>query len=480
MAQQDIQSQGVGADVTTSSELDYKPKIIEHSTYRYNRLVPITNGQQVILSAASTTETTFEIPTKVLNFARTRLEFTMHVAAAAANQANIFHAVGFPMIDRLSLYTRNGVFLVDVNSFNTVYNMILPYTTSEKELLEKPVCEPIAGAIGAPSNSLSTGIQVSNANGTANTQQLDNAGVRGNWYVVNDTHGFCGSREIRYLMNNSGGADPGTAVANLVQYRVDFGDLAHTLFAMDKSLYFGEILVLRVQWAPTTKVGARFVAAGHPGAANNVVIPTAVTLFGLQVQLAVEANLQVAQSVIAHTAQNGMRLLVPYIYTNKYSHGGGGFLSVQQRLNRGHGRSLLKVYHALFANNEAGLTAFQHSNLGGAFINSFYSSLDNDRLQELNIDCTDDQDWKYLRELSKGSTIRDIREYYFNWVWIDDWTGKPTIDWRMTDSADCGLPLANERLWSIQEQLNNAPYQAYTIYVTQKVLTITPSQITLV
>lgn len=505
MATQDIQQNSMGTmspDVTTSTELDFRPKVLEHSQYRWSRLVPITGGQTVTLQPSTTTECSFEIPTKVLNLARTRLEFNVNIpASAGTGTAYSIHSCGVAPIDRLSLYTRNGVFLCDLNNFNVATNMLYPYTTSRDDLMNKrQVAEAISGAPPALPPTCTSGLQMSYADSTAlllaaaaGASQFPDNGLRGNWYPgYNNANGSEPFVEHRYLINNNG--NPTHQQDLNLRYRIEFEDIPHNILSLDKSIYFGEILVLRVQWAPLSRIGITYLVAGHPGATTTTaILSTTSVVNDLTCYLAVETNRQVAESVIRYTASSGMRLLVPYLYTFKYTNPASTSVAVQQRLNRGHGRALLKVYHALYNSTESGRLAYDHHNsehggFPGKRVVDVYTMLDNDRLQEITMSCSRYDDYTMIKPLIHESCVFTPKIYAANWLWVDDWTGRKTCEWKKTDTADCGLSLDQERLWTIQLTVgaaagasqNAGVYNHYTLFVTQKLLTVTPTQITMV
>jgi hypothetical protein len=107
----------------------------------------------------------------------------------------------------------------------------------------------------------------------------------------------------------------------------------------------------------------------------------------------------------------GLKMLIPYIYTNKVGLPVSFSQSISICYNNSHGRRLKKIWYAPFNPVEQLNTSFDHSNLTAADvardkIQNFYTQLDNIHLQQYNVDCQNTsgqaQDWlemqKYLKE----------------------------------------------------------------------------------
>jgi hypothetical protein len=287
-------------------------------------------------------------------------------------------------------------------------------------------------------------------------------------------------------------------------YLIKFGQIPHCLLSVNKDLYFGETLILQINWSPLRRVAwsnrsytytaetalvsdrtyeyspasiPQVIIAGG-GAfldANNFAQVKGITLY-----LAVETNRTLIDSIVRQMSTNGLRLLVPYTYTNKYTSNATISQNVQQRINRAWGRTLLRIYHSVFNLDETSHFAYDNTNVSGAKVNEFYTSLDNDRLQEMNISCVRQEDYMMLKELIKGTSYQSSRHYQDNWSWVDEWTGTSPVHYRKMDIGECGLSLAQERLWQIFLTTANAAYNHYSFFITQKMLSITPSQITIV
>jgi hypothetical protein len=129
--------------------------------------------------------------------------------------------------------------------------------------------------------------------------------------------------------------------------------------------------------------------------------------------------------------------------------------------------------------------------------------LDNERLQEFNLVCADYDDYMLLKDKLKGSVIQSADMFYYNWFWIEDFTGMEdkTKEPKNSENLEVGLDLSIERKWDFYAQQvntvavgdadtiansvnaansNGGQYNHYSFAVTQKMLTISSSGITVI
>lgn len=570
------------SDLVTGPEIDFRPKTYEHGSYRFNRLLPVQGPLSPSLSSTNVTVTTIELPAKVFNLAKSVLRFSMQVPAQANSTTNGMwvHADTVACIDRLSLFTRSGVYLADLTNFNTFMKVTNKWTQSKDELKANDVGEMSAWGANPTNTTWTNGFQTANSppldlpqqlpfkkgiqniNRTqlgANTvnvragaaatltsvavganivvsaqnQAVQHSNYRKNGNQMPQAIGATGTVETteqRYLFSvgraNTQACGNNANFITTLNYLIKFGQIPHSIFSMNKDLYFGETLILQINWAPTNRIAfqgtAWHIRAGsgaddgttdlsvevHPASTylgynnpNDEATPIAADpaaavvsaapafspnqrfqLSNVECFLAVESNRALIETIVRQMSTAGLRLLVPYTIAGKYTSTPSTTQNVQQRINRAWGRTLLRVYHSVFNNVETEIHAYNNYNVGGtSTVQSFYSTLDNDRLQEVNLSCVTQDDYLFLQEMLKGTAIQSAAHYQSGWTWVDDWTGASPSEYRKTDNGECGLTLAQERLWQIYMTMAAAnAFNHYSFFVTQKMLTITPTQITLI
>lgn len=478
-------------EVITDPAIDFRSRSYEHGTYRYNILKQVTGETFKTLGAAATVQSTFELPAKVFNMSKSTLEFDiLPDSPADVLQVAAFYAKGIAPINRMSLFTRGGVYLADIVDFAKYTSAIALPSTPLAEYVGAPIARAgqgndddanvaaaaaLAAAAGTvktvlvePGHSMIVGAQTNlptrpadGSNGQVLWQTLP-----GNYspYALNTPY------EPRVVYDQTYADAPNANSTQALKFSFPLGAIPHSIFALNKDLFFGETLLLQITWSAFNDIGR--IRVRRTGADAGPL--AGVELSNLSLYLAVEVNRVVAESVIK-AAQVGLRVLCPYVYHHEQALAAGANQSIQLRLNRSHGRSLLKVYHTPFM-NDAAANYFRHD---ARSLTSIYTALDNERNQDMNINPSTLEHVPWLKDVLRGSALPDWGSTLINWVWIDDFTGAPSCEWKTTDSVECGLDLTQERIWSVVQTLT-AARSTHTFFVTQKYLTIAPGNITLV
>jgi len=226
--------------------LNYEKYVATHGTYQLTRLIQQTSTTTVNLPTSGGTESIFEIPPKVFNAAKSFLSFTATCSAAAGPAAyNVMFADGYPFIRQIQLYTRTGIYLVDINDVDRYTNMTLRHESKLQDVLSwdkvSGLNNPVPNPPLVPSgifNGLTPSNDIGAHDGNAAGARFNHTEINTKWL------------EPSYVISGSDGlVDP------IVSVRVDFDKLKNCLLGLDKDLYFkGEILNLRIVWNASTKV----------------------------------------------------------------------------------------------------------------------------------------------------------------------------------------------------------------------------------
>ncbi len=488
-----------GFDVTTDPAIDFKPKVYEHPSYRYNQLLQVTGGQTQPLSTSAITWSNFELPTRVFNLSKSILSFRLDqtvvsgVAVTGGTDINSYiFAQGLPMIDRLSLYTRSGQYLCDLVNCNFYTNLVAPYTTSkaDAEKSQDAAAEwtqrinlidtvpnpmtftdssfPVRDLLTFTSNRLTTAATDAQTVYAATTNITTRDG--GN-RLLEPLSGMNQGLIPRQRYDTVTNPDTYTQLFSL-QYVIELGKIPNCIFSMNKDMFFGETMILQIFWAPTNQIANTC----YNGNIAQAVAPVAINaqLSNLALYLATENNQNVAQAIVNKVSSpGGMVFTVPYVYTNRYINPSGQNVSVQVRLNRGHGKNLMNCYNGVYAPGKVTETRVMstYSHKSGIYVgtaaaalarnmvfnpywNYVYTLLDNERLQELNMNQISPMlDYTWQMQNFKDSSITNIAEWRYNWAWVDNWTGLPLC---MKEAAytQCGLDLEQERLYTFFLNIN--------------------------
>lgn len=509
----------MGEQIHVSNELDYKKLLSSHPTYKLNKVLPLSGSQNTILSTAGGNETLFEIPSYVFNFAQSRFDFQMAITNTNNIASWIFKDVIGP-IRQIQIYTRAGLYLMDIQYFNNYTKITRKPFTKIDHYLEyddhhNVVATAIAGALGNGSNNGHYGGRGSflhRSNTLAGTATIAVYAATGNGPPIVDPQvasssvlgiRYDGSNisinytEPEYLEATPVGVTATlTTVANsasgyVLNVGIPFSSIKKCLLSLNKDIYFGgETLIFRVVWDSINKIAYQGTSATVPSTAAAVLTNT-VSINNMTLYIASETNPAINTSIINQVNTNGLSVLCDYVYCYKNNFGVGSSQTISLRFNRGHGRKLKYVITAVNNNTEQLTTTYDTSNVSptaalggitpsyyGTKILNFYSLLNNNRLQEFNLDCTLFDDWSMMKDQIKGSVIQNHNMYGYNWFWLDNFCNTKVL--YEDENLDCGLPLDVEQKWDIYYTLVSAAYNHYTFAITQKMLTINSQGITII
>jgi|GEM_PF-5367726 len=477
-----------------SSQLDYKKETYVHPSYRLNKVLPQSGTQTFTLTPAGGNDTIFEIPAYVFNPAKS---FTQFNIAPSVNGGNFYYAYKDEItpIRQLQVYTRAGLYLCDLNEVANYTRVVWKSAIPMQEYLEYDNF-----LTGSGQGRYLTSINAITGTG----QRVDNTAVKTSYL------------EPAYIESGNNASQTPT-----YQIIVDNSMLANTFLALDKDILANEILIMRIVWNPTTKMYYNTTSAVNPTTGPTTFAGN-VTISNLALFLAVEKNKDIENQLRTQIATGGISILIPYVYTYKTNLGPSSSQTVSLRFNRGHGMRLLKIYHSLFNNNESIATSLDNAaanafTYGSAYDNDnspntiagdgnslklqyFYTMLDNERLQEFNLSCKNLDDYMLMKNKLRGSITQTSSMYYYNWHWIEDFSAIEN-DNKNKQNLESGLDLTTEHKWDFyayqvstispasgagvtyskaSANANSGQYNHYTFAITQKLLTITPSGITVI
>ena len=283
------------------------------------------------------------------------------------------------------------------------------------------------------------------------------------------------------------------AVNAIVTYKIMFPLrlIKNTAFSIDKNLYFGQTTYFKVYFGPLSKTCYVSDSAVSPSIGTKTAYAGAATITNLQLMLAVETNQDLRTKIINEVSTSGLSYLIPYVQAFKNSNQGTS-QNISIQLDQGNGRSLMKVYHAPYNNTENFDLAYDHANtitVSGADavanqkVYQYYTQLNGKRNQDITIDCTTAGpffDYMQHRRQLRGSILRNLNIYQYNWFHCDDWTDfGPRYDQDNKGELISGIPMSVAPLtWSfVGVSMRASPFQHYTWFVFLKKLTMAPGQV---
>ena len=167
--------------------------------------------------------------------------------------------------------------------------------------------------------------------------------------------------------------------------------------------------------------------------------------------------------------------MVPFVWGQKFAAAASAGASMQQRINRTYGSTLLRTYFSIFVNGEVDLDSYTHSD---ANILTYNTMMDGLRLQDFTLSVADSTTWLCNERNFKSSSIQSLKQFKQNFVHIDNWCGSSPCD--NDDTLLNGLSLDTDRTWSVTTTTPNAAFKYYLFYTTQKKLVISKGSLTLI
>ena len=456
-----------------SQELNYTAVMSNHSAPRMSRVYPLNPPAQPFNMSSTTQEVQFELPNKVYNLSRSNVEFKISVPAAGAARSNALYLQG-PPLDRVSVHTREGVYLCDIPNFQQFSKSVTPSLTCREVAKNQDSWD---GTDGAKNNKLSFSYNaLSDESGLASI-------TSGGKAIVNEN--------TSSSMDSVAVADN---IASSVRVRLNLKEIHHSLLSCDRVMYFGQSLIFRVHFASKRGFGFSYDTAqqANLSAANLAEIAGDITVSELKMNLAVETSPDIIEGLVARVQSAGLQVMVPYSYGYLYTTPrGSANVNQQIRVNAGHGQRLTHVVTSHFDNNNKVSTSayLDNANLSatGAVtkVKRYQTSMDNNNLQEYVIDTSKGEDSELHKAVLIGSTVKDTEDYASNRVHIDSWRAGKSCSWRERDGTEVdGTSLESERIWNInvEDQVatdielgGDLSYRMHTWLICQRTLTIQPN-----
>jgi hypothetical protein len=461
-----------------SSVNDLSKKVFSGSSYRTNKLVPLSGSQTQSLSLTGTTNIQFEIPTQCVNLSKSRLAFD--VLFSASSGRIWCYADPLSLFSRVQLLTRSGTSLADITDCNKFSSLLQPVSTPNSELLQRSQ----GGCAASSTRSVDTvalsayspiqGIQVS---GMPYYVTTSDSGLTATGFALAETTGNVrydntkpesAYNEQRYLF--SGNSDTG---ALALSYQIALETIESTILGVNKTLYFGENIILSLTFAPVSQFAWISAAITSCVATGPVVNPTTVS--NLSLYLKVEQNPAIIQGFQQKLqSPEGLTIVTPYVYTTKVNTGASSTSSsINFRLNRGYGERLLRCLSSVFNNTEQYNTTLDRGNVASAKVTSYRTLINSVQLQDYSIDCTRSEDWLVNSDLLEGSSITSSNQYKYLFTHIDDFSGKSSVlDEEGDDTLISGRDVSEEQLYQIVYNTVSGQYNLFTVLVMQRTLMI--------
>jgi hypothetical protein len=427
-----------------SKQIDYKLKGDSATipTYKYLR-VPLNN-----LTSSSTITITnasqlleFKLPSnKVYNLSRSCIAYNLHADAVASTYIWSPEDV-FSLAESISFGTAGNENIVDLKYVDKYTKTATKLGTDLSDYLSADSYSQLY-----PSNS--------GASSSATVMGLQSA--------VSYT-------EPKYVAINSTGVT-GAAYDKYVSYPL--GNIKNTLLAVDKDVYFGNEMYVRMQTAPADRMVWTGTSSANPntGAAAST---SAISLRNMYLFLAVEQTELINSSIIAKFDSGNFHINCPYtVAVNNTTASTVANINVQ--ITKQYGKRLMQIMHVVANSAQTLNTAYDLSNVAGDKILTYRSSLDSTYQQDYALSCAaaaagvmNNDDWFIAnRKFCKNTPILNRAVYQQNWFHVDRWYEGDSIEGAI-ENQDVGIPLTNNTMnWILETTAAATTSRLHYTYLT--------------
>lgn len=434
--------------VKIDKELDYKPIEYSYGQLTYQKFQP-ESGQSNGLITASGFETLIKIPPICFNFAKSILEFD---AAVGGTAYSYLHKECASFIRQIQVYTASGTMLADIRNLNN-YTKCQWMMERSNEYFEYDT----HGAATGAGRMLRRNNAAAGANGTVDCTLKP-------YTAVNNRDTTAPYFEKQYVeLSTNGGS-----LAEMIRLPLEM--IRNSILAVNKSVYFGESVFLRIYWAGINKIG--FQAAVNAPQTNPIPLNSGnIALTNISLIVAEETDPSVC-SQLMKKAQDGYKLLIPWV-ENSMVPLSGSLQTVIVPVHKGMGKRLLRAIYTPFNQTEQLNTAYDN-HVTSTMINTLWSTIDGKRLEPFNVNMAEYEDWALIKNKLKGGICFDSRMYRDNFFWISDFCkmSPPAENNDLEYNEEKGVDLSKEHILNMTIQGDGTAFNWYVYLITQRELNI--------
>jgi hypothetical protein len=446
-----------------SPELNYSPVVNNHSTVIYRKVSPQGASTVTLSTSASVGPTEIIIAPSVFNPNKSRLNFTLNIAAQAAGKAAWINANLLTALSRVVVYdSATNAVLLDASNFEKYASLVTPASTSFQEFSTKAAQQVVTSQVVSTSTAAIPFEDIGKCNSLTNYTM--DGGTLGD---VAGTNAYLSRRQMWVSA---------VATACAVDFSLPFSAFAHTFLSVNKNVYSPSNMVLQLYWNSTDNFAWFSDAIGTPQTGALSLTGT-TTISNIALQLANEGNLAIVSQVINKVMTSGITLPFAYPTITRQALSASTSHSYQLQLTKGYGQRILAIISAPF--NVGTLVNLKNEHERDV-LTTYNTFLNNVALKYPNgFDCTKGEDFYYgNREYFKGSAIQTIGEYVkAEWFHCDSFFGEKPL-YALDDTQIDGLDVGTQSsTWSIlaNQSGGGVAYTWITAIIGQKVASFTSS-----
>lgn len=267
---------------------------------------------------------------------------------------------------------------------------------------------------------------------------------------VNNTLGTVAYLEPRYtnvpVIGN--GVDAGL-VNKFVNYPLSA--FKKTILALDKDLYFGNEMFLRINTNPLNRQCFTSNNATDPTGGTAADAPNTI-ISKIYLYLAVEQNDLIAESIRAKFNSGAFKINIPYTVGFSQSTSVVGPTNINVQITKQYGKRLLQVLYTVFNSNNIRDNAYDCDNWNSIKLSDYRTALDSKYLQDYSMSCLNpvgtslnSDDWYQAnKKYCKDTVILNKDVYKKNWFHMDRFYQEH--DDVSSENLDVGLELTNHTM----------------------------------
>jgi hypothetical protein len=454
-------------------QLSYKKVSKSAPMYKLEKKVPVAGNVTVDLTPSGGLYSEWTIAPQVWNPARTILSFIS--TPANTTNDNVLFANCMSFIRSLELNNSAGVEICRLQNVNFYTKVVMLAETRYSDFLNFD-----QAVDGTAQSGLTRMFQRITQTATslvitataACTSSISTLMVP-NSYLRQDGGNLSSLNEPQQLFLGGAGATP------IIRVSYNLGLLYNTFFAVDKPIYFPEQLTMRIYWSPVTEIG--FDLTGVTAA----VLTTNNALSSIYLYLCVQRDPEINAEIKAQVSQ-GMSLLIGHVRSDLKAHSASTTQNVINNYSAADGLSLVKIYHAVFTatvTTTAARNVYNHSfvdsaDAADAKVSEYWTALNGQRLQDVNLDTSAHENYLYLRDMLKGSCVLSAQQFSQNAFHVDNFSSEMVLC-EQKDSMNNvvqGLPLAGAPVqWEFNAITANTAWNHRTFAIFQRNLFISPA-----
>ena len=263
-------------EIVSADQVNYQQKTYSHPSYKFEPQFPNTFGQKISLNT-SQIPVTISIPPEVFNLAESYLSYDVTLPGVPTNNIRIWHALqGLCEISHIQFYSGSNQWIADVDNLQNYLDIVIKREISADDFMS---LDPSLTNIGVSNAAINAVPALRNSN-------MTNANVTRNAYSASRNF-----TEPGYFAVGPAGSEAVPA-NGAVKYSVKFplGLIKNTIFSLDKSLYFGQTMYMKLYFGPISKICYQSDVDNNPSGGNKAAYTGAGVIENLQIMLAVESN----------------------------------------------------------------------------------------------------------------------------------------------------------------------------------------------